>query len=118
MYSLVTCRGAAEAARGPLTVEELDTESARCVSGLASRCDAEFREDGARMMVDRLGGQVQPSRYRRVREILGDERQDLELAHRQSGSIGAGRTVGAALEAPHAFGPELSAEPRRHRSRT
>src|SRR5215469_8935178 len=114
MYSLVTCRGAAEAARGPLTVEELDAESARCLSGLASRCDAEFREDGARMMLDRFGGQIQPSRDGGVREVLGDEHQDFELAHRQSGCIGARRAVGAALEAPHALGPELSAQPRRH----
>ena len=65
---------------------------------LTTAGDPELVQQGRDMVVDGLGRQREAGRDLGVGQALLDQREDLDLAGRQAGDVGGGRSAGPARQ--------------------
>src|ERR1700749_1480664 len=73
---------------------------------LASAAYVEFAQDRRDVMVDRLLGDEQSSGDLRVAQVLGQQRQEVELSGSEPGGVGAGLSARSPWDPASAAGPQ------------
>ena len=79
-------------------------------AGLLARGDPQLAQDGRDVVIDGLGGDVQPRPDACIRQRPGEQRHDLELACGQAVGVLAGARPRAARDTSHAFGAKALSE--------
>ena len=82
---------------------------------LAATADVEFAEDRRDVMVDGFLGDEQPVGDLRVAQVLGEQREDLQLAGSEPGRVGPGLSARSARDPTRAAGSQPAHDHRRRR---